>query len=222
MYLAIAAGVMHRGGSGAILVWMLLAGISTAAQAQMYDYHRQDYAMIAVKGLVPGGDPANITLAWMKPLYAGYLATARVLNGLHAEVDSVIAARSTAGVVREDDRALYRKCFYGPVRGWNLLGDNMRRFAIGGLVCLDRLDLFFAFVLVPMNAVLIAMWFWQRKRGPQIPRQLVIRLIGLDAARSRPENVVPERRTHTVPAVIVFVMMTHVILLQPEPHAPFH
>ncbi len=162
IYLAIAAGVMHRGGSDTILIWMVLAGISNAVQAQMYEYHRHEYAMIAVKGLAPRVDPAKITQAWMQSLYAGYLATARMLNGLHAEAESRIAARSTAGLVREDDRAQYRKCFYGPMRGWNLLGDNMRRFAIGLLVCLDRLDLFFAFVLLPMNVVLIALWFWQR------------------------------------------------------------
>lgn len=162
IYLAIAGGVIHRGGSSAILVWMVLAGISNAAQAQMYEYHRHDYAMIAVRGLALGGEPANITQRWMKSLYAWYLATARTLNGLHAEVESVIAARATAGVVREEDRALYRKCFYWPMRGWNLLGDNMRRYAIGLLVCLDRLDLFFAFVLLPMNLVFIALWFWQR------------------------------------------------------------
>lgn len=162
IYLAIAAGVIHRGGSSTILIWMVLAGISNAVQAQMYEYHRHDYAMIAVKGVAPRGDPAQVTQAWMKSLYAWYLATARVLNGLHAEVESVIAARSTAEVVREDDRARYRKYFYWPMRGWNLLGDNMRRYAIGILVCLDRLDLFFAFVLLPMNAVLIALWFWQR------------------------------------------------------------
>lgn len=162
IYLAIAAGVMHRGGSSAILIWMVLAGIANAIQAQMYENHRHDYAMIAVKGLAPRGDPAQVAQAWMKSLYAWYLATARVLNGLHTEVESVIAARSAAGVVREEDRALYRKCFYWPMRGWNLLGDNMRRYAIGILVCLDRLDLFFAFVLLPMNLVLVALWLWQR------------------------------------------------------------
>ena len=39
----------------------------------------------------------------------------------------------------------------------------MRRFAIGLLVCFDRLDLFFVFILLPMNLVLIALWFWQRR-----------------------------------------------------------
>ena len=29
-------------------------------------------------------------------------------------------------------------------------------------LCLHRIDLFFAFVLVPMNLALIALWFWQR------------------------------------------------------------
>lgn len=162
IYLAIAAGVMHRGGSGTILIWMVLAGMANAIQAQMYENHRHDYATIAVSGLVPR-EPTQITQEWMKSLFAWYLATPRMLNGLHAEVESLIAARSTAGVVREDDRAHYRKCFYWPMRGWNVLGDNMRRYAIGILVCLDRLDLFFAFVLVPMNLALVVVWLWQRR-----------------------------------------------------------
>jgi phosphatidylglycerophosphate synthase len=162
IYLGIALGVIHRGGSGAILFWMVLAGIANAVQAQMYEYHRHDYAMIAVRGLVPRGDPAKVTQGWMKSLYAWYLITARMLTGLHVEVESLIAARSTAGVVREEDRPRYRDCFYGPIRGWNLLGDNTRFYAIGVLVWLGRIDLFFAFVLLPMNLALLALWLWQR------------------------------------------------------------
>jgi hypothetical protein len=85
-----------------------------------------------------------------------------MLNGLHVEVESVMAARSIGGTVREDDRARYRDCFHGPVRAWNLLGDNARFYAIGLLAWLHRLDLFFAFILVPMNLALVALWLWQR------------------------------------------------------------
>jgi phosphatidylglycerophosphate synthase len=163
IYLGIATGVIHRGGSGAIFVWMVLAGVANAVQAQMYEYHRHDYAMIAVRGLVPRSDPGQIAQAWMKSLYARYLATARMLSGLHVEVEALIASRSTAGAVREDDRTRYRKVFYAPMRGWNLLGDNTRFYAIGVLVWLGRIDLFFAFVLLPMNLALIALWLWQRR-----------------------------------------------------------
>src|SRR5205823_3146233 len=57
----------------------------------------------------------------------------------------------------------YRDCFYWPMRGWNLLGDNTRFYAIGVLAWLHRLDLFFIFILVPMNLALIALWLWQRR-----------------------------------------------------------
>jgi hypothetical protein len=43
-----------------------------------------------------------------------------------------------------------------------LLGDNTRFYAIGVLVCLHQIDLFFAFVLLPMNLALVALWLWQR------------------------------------------------------------
>jgi hypothetical protein len=88
--------------------------------------------------------------------------TQRWLIGLHAQVEAALAARSVAGRVREDDRARYREYFYRPVRGWNLLGDNTRFYTIGVLVCLHRIDLFFAFILLPMNLALIALWLWQR------------------------------------------------------------
>ena len=162
IYLAIAAGLLHRGGGGAIIIWTALAVLANTAQAQMYEYHRHHYAMIVVKGLVPRDDPAKITSPWIKSLYRWYLATQRMLNGLHVEVESLIAARSTEGVVRADDQARYRECFYRPVRGWNLLGDNTRFYAIGVLAYLHRIDLFFAFILVPMNLALAALWLWQR------------------------------------------------------------
>jgi phosphatidylglycerophosphate synthase len=163
IYLAIAAGLLQRGGSGAIIIWTALAALANMAQAQMYEYHRHHYAMIVVKRLVPRDDPAKIASPWIKWLYRWYLAVQQMLNGLHVEVESVIAARSTVGAVREDDRATYRECFYWPARGWNLLGDNTRFYAIGVLVCLHRIDLFFAFILVPMNLAFVALWLWQRR-----------------------------------------------------------
>jgi phosphatidylglycerophosphate synthase len=163
MYLAITAGLLQRGEGPSILIWMLLAAIANITQAQMYEYHRHHYATIVVKRFVPRDDPAKITSPWIKWLYGGYLAMQRMLNGLHVEVESAMAARSIGGAVREDDRARYRDCFYWPVRGWNLLGDNTRFYAIGVLALLHRIDLFFMFILVPMNLALIALWLWQRR-----------------------------------------------------------
>ena len=161
IYLAIAAGIIHRGGNSSILLWMFLAGLANAMQAQMYDYHRTAYATVVAEGRAPGNDPAKVPL-WVRWLFRGYLMMQRCLIGWHAEVENAIAARSVGGRVREEDRAKYRQCFYRPVRGWNLLGDNTRFYAIGVLACLHRIDLFFAFILLPMNLALLALWFWQR------------------------------------------------------------
>jgi len=163
IYIAIPAGLLSRGGSGAIIIWAALAAIANTAQAQMYDYHRHHYATIVVKRFVPRDDPGKIASPWIKWLYRWYLAMQRMLNGLHVEVESVMAGRSTAGVVSAEDLARYRDCFYWPVRGWNLLGDNTRFYAIGVLAWLHRLDLFFTFILVPMNLALLTLWIWQRR-----------------------------------------------------------
>jgi CDP-alcohol phosphatidyltransferase-like enzyme len=161
VYIAIATGIVHRGGSSSILVWMMLAGIANAMQSQMYDYHRTAYVSVVAAGLAPSNDPAKVP-SWIRWLYSGYLMMQRWLIGQHARVETAVAARSVAGRVREEDRVRYRECFYRPVRGWNILGSNTGLYAIGVLILLHRVDLFLAFILLPMNLALIALWFWQR------------------------------------------------------------
>jgi hypothetical protein len=161
IYIAIAAGIIHRGGSSSVLVWMLLAGLSNAIQSQMYDYHRTAYVTVVAEGRAPGNDPAKVP-SWIRWLYSGYLMMQRWLIGPHANVEATLAARSSAGRVREEDRARYRECFYRAVHGWNILGSNTGLYALGVLIWLHRVDLFLIFILGPMNLALIALWFWQR------------------------------------------------------------
>lgn len=161
IYIAIAAGMIHRGGSSSVLVWMLLAGLSNAIQSQMYDYHRTAYVTVVAEGCAPGNDSAKVP-SWIRWLYSGYLMMQRWLIGPHARVEAALAARSDAGRVRDEDRARYRECFYRPIHGWNILGSNTGLYALGVLIWLHRVDLFFIFILVPMNLALIALWFWQR------------------------------------------------------------
>jgi phosphatidylglycerophosphate synthase len=161
IFLAIGANLIHRGSSASILTWMLLAGIATAIHAQMYVYYRDSYIAVVTKGLAPTAASTNVPplLGW---LVRAYFGAQRWFVGLHGEVETAVAARAAAGRVRDDDRARYREIFYPLVRGWNFLGDNTRFLAVGVLVCLHRIDLFFAFVLVVMNLAFIILWLWQR------------------------------------------------------------
>ena len=163
IYLAIAAGVLHRGGSNDVIIfWMILAGIATIAHAQMYEYHRTAYRSVVDRGRVPQQAPAKVP-PWLRGFYRGYLVMQRSLIGLHTEVEAALARRGREGAVTEEDRKSYREQFYAPVRGWNLLGDNTRFYAIGALAWFHRIDLYFAFILLPMNLAFIALWLWQRR-----------------------------------------------------------
>jgi len=161
IYIAIAAGIFHRGGNGFIFVWMLLAGLSNAIQSQLYDYHRTAYVTVVKEGRAPGHDSAEVP-SWIRWIYSGYLVTQHWLIGPHAQVAAALAERSAAGKVREEDRGRYRECFYRMIRGWNILGSNSGLYALGILMWLHRVDLFFIFILLPMNLALIVLWFWQR------------------------------------------------------------
>ncbi|HYJ06053.1 MAG TPA: CDP-alcohol phosphatidyltransferase family protein [Chthoniobacterales bacterium] len=162
IYLAIAAGMLDRGGSSVVILWMALAGIATAAHAQMYEYHRTAYCSIVEKGQVPRQEPSRVA-PWLRGLYRGYLLMQRWLSGRHGEVEAALSRRAIAGAVTDEDRIRYRNHFYAPVRGWNFLGDNTRFYAIGALAWFHRIDLYFAFILLPMNLACVATWLWQRR-----------------------------------------------------------
>jgi phosphatidylglycerophosphate synthase len=162
-HIAVYTGIsISAGGSGAgwSLWWIVpLAAISNVVHAQLYDYHRNTYIAIAVKG-----EPTRATFGTPhRGLLRVYETMQRVWSGTHPAVEHVIAKRQCGGRVRDSDRRLYRSCFYWPVRGWNVLGDNTRFYAIGVLALLGRVDRFFLVVLVPMNLALTALWAWQSR-----------------------------------------------------------
>ena len=153
---------------------MLLAAISNAMQAQMYDYYRHSLRDGRREGRVPGRTiRRRIESRWIGWLYRCYLLGQRRLSVCTGRWSHVLATRSNAGVVREEDRTRYRECFYWPVRGWNLLGDNTRFYAIGvWRACTE--SIYFSFILVPMNLALVVLWLWQRNADRKISRQAVI------------------------------------------------
>jgi len=163
IYLAIMAKILTHAGGYNIIFWGVLAGMANFAHAQLYVYYRTAYAQIVIEGIVPGAKPLALHARWAVWLLHIYRTIQRRLIGAHAEVETVLTARASNGSVRDDDRAKYREYFYWPVRGWNFLGDNTRFYAIGFLALIHHIDWFFAFILLPMNVALVALWIWQRE-----------------------------------------------------------
>lgn len=164
IFTAIVASSAGRGAAVSSLVPLAaLSGLMTAFHAQLYDYHRTAYLQLAIKGTVRRETGPRLRVAWLDTVLRAYESIQRTLAGSHADVERAIAARASNGIVRDEDRSRYRACFYGPVRGWNLLGDNTRRYALGVLAWFHHLDWFLAFILIPMNAALVALWLWQAR-----------------------------------------------------------
>ncbi|MGI8437789.1 MAG: CDP-alcohol phosphatidyltransferase family protein [Chthoniobacterales bacterium] len=171
IYLALTASMLQHESSPAVIGLMFLAIISNIAHGQMYEYHRHHYISVVLKGRVPQDDPARLNSPIIAWLYRGYLACQRALNGAHAETMRAIASRAPGGIVSDVDRDRYREYFYAPVRGWNFLGDNTRFYAIGVLALIHRLDLFFAFMVLPMNCAFLVLWFWERRADERFLRE---------------------------------------------------
>jgi phosphatidylglycerophosphate synthase len=163
-YVALVVRMVHGGDP---LWWALslgaLGGVATAIHAQMYDYHRTAYAAIVLKGKAASPDFDGTAVDRRSGLVKSYEGLQRRLSGLHAAVERAIAARADHGMVPADLRQRYRECFYLPVRWWNLFGDNIRRYALIALAIAGHLDWYFAFILVPLNLVLLGVWRYQRR-----------------------------------------------------------
>jgi phosphatidylglycerophosphate synthase len=163
VYVAIVAGFLSRGGDLSFIVLAAVSAVANTVHAQLYDYFRDSYATVAIRGDVPRRGVPPARPRWARALVRGYERVQQRLAGLHPDVEAAVAARSHGGRVSQADRARYRSCFYWTVRGWNFLGDNTRIYAIGALAWWHHVDWFFAFVLVPMNVALAALWLWQRR-----------------------------------------------------------
>lgn len=163
LYLALAALVVRDGGGAAALALTAVSALCTAVQAQMYDYHRTAYAAFVLKGRVPVELMAPSTPGLLGGAAAAYAGAQRALLGLHRTVERAIAERADGGAVREADRSAYRACFYRRVIGWNLLGDNVRRYTIAACVLAGHPTWFMAVTLGPLNAVTAVLWWAQQR-----------------------------------------------------------
>lgn len=186
-YIAIALRVVWGGGSWWVVGVGLLAGAATALHAQMYDYHRTAYSAIVLKGRTAMAEPWSDSGADRRSgLVRGYEALQRRLSGLHASVERAIANRAVGGVVQQADRSRYRECFYRPVRCWNLFGDNVRRLGFIALASVHHLEWYFAFILIPLNVLLIGVWTYQQRADQRF-------LDGSSALRQDPPQRAVER-----------------------------
>jgi hypothetical protein len=125
----------------------------------MYDYHRTTYTAYAIHG-------EALPSASGKP-HAGilgvYESIQRLIAGRHPDVERLLAAGADHGRIAERDRDRYRACFYRPVRGWNLMGDNVRRLSIALAAWFQRPEWFIAAELVPLNVAFAVLWWVQRR-----------------------------------------------------------
>ena len=150
-YIAIAIRMARDGSAWA---WPLaaIAGVVTIVHAQLYDYHRTTYTEIVVRGR----STRPMSRTHTGPLGA-YERMQRALAGLHPEVERRIGIRAGGGPVSNDERDSYRASFRRLMPGWNLFGDNVRRYAIAVLAIAGRLDWFFPVVLL-LNLPLALVW----------------------------------------------------------------
>lgn len=162
LYLGLVGATGPTWGWRAAFLLAAAAGACTALQAQMYDYHRTAYAGFAIHGRIPTELTMPAVGGVLGGVVQGYAALQRSLLGRHRIVEQLLIAEARDGRVVEHDRELYRACFYRPVRGWNVLGDNVRRFAIAGCVLVQQPEWFIPFTLGPMNVVLLALWWYQQ------------------------------------------------------------
>jgi phosphatidylglycerophosphate synthase len=171
MFIAIAAGHVHRGGSGTIVWWMVLAGLASIVHAQAYDYYRTAYASVVNEGRARRSEPAQVA-GWLRAAYRAYSAIQRLIVASHEQVGAALNSRAQGGLIGDAERQRYRTSFQRLVRGWNLLGDNMRRYAVGVLACFGRIDLLFLYIAVAMTVIFVVMRLWQTRADRRFLEQL--------------------------------------------------
>ena len=108
--------------------------------------------------------PRQVTSPWLRWLYRWLPDGDNDCSiGLHAEVESRASQRDRrqASCARTIEPGI-GSIFTGPSAVGICSETTPGSMPSVYWLCLHRIDLFFAFILVPMNLALIALWFWQR------------------------------------------------------------
>jgi phosphatidylglycerophosphate synthase len=166
IYVGLLWGLNAAGSPAASVVLVLAAAAVNIVHAQLYDYYRTAYEKIGLKRRLSPGALAVLSLRddAQPTVLALYERMARVFAGRHSVVEAAIARRAVDGAVTAADSTRYRALFYGPVRGWNLLGDNTRFYGLGVLALIGHLEWFPFLVLIGQNLAWAVVAVWQRRR----------------------------------------------------------
>lgn len=181
VYLALATAASQAQGSW-VWIWAVAAGVSHAVQANTYEAQRYDYdfwvqGKASARILTPDefrAESAGATgAAWaLGQLQLLYLTVQhRTGAGTGPVHDALVeAARPPGGAARVAQA--YRATHLAGVRRWNLLSSNVRTVAIA-VACLAGSPVyFFAFEVVVLNLVFVALLAMRRRND----RALLARL----------------------------------------------
>ncbi len=175
LYLAIGLGHVAAGGSAWIFLPVVLAGLSHACQASMYDYYRNQYIDYGIKGRLPSRETPDPVTGWGRALsfaYGDYDVLQRFLARPHVRLEAELKRRFPSGTLSPEAAAAYRRRNYWMVRGWNVFGDNTRFYVVALCAWLGRMEAFLVASLVVLNAVFILLCAVQAVQDARLSREL--------------------------------------------------
>lgn len=138
-------------------ILMFIAGFSNIIQNSVYDFYRTSFVSVKKRDFsfleVSSG---NI---FFNGVYRIYLKIQNLFVGRHIFILNLIKESKSYDFLKK----IYESIFLRSIQFVNILGDNWKINGLVFLSILERLDLFFFYVIIFLNAVMIFVLIIQRK-----------------------------------------------------------
>ncbi|MCX7905899.1 MAG: CDP-alcohol phosphatidyltransferase family protein [Elusimicrobiales bacterium] len=159
VYIALYFRFKDTHGELSYLLIMFFAGFSNIVQNSIYDFYRTSF--IAVKEQNYSFLLSDLSSKFLSLIYGLYIFIQRILLSRHIQLLNLI--KLNRGQSFNEIKKIYEETFLPNIQLVNILGDNWK---INGLIMLSlvgRIDLFFWYVAIVLNLILIIVIFIQRK-----------------------------------------------------------
>ncbi|MBI4056625.1 MAG: CDP-alcohol phosphatidyltransferase family protein [Elusimicrobia bacterium] len=146
-----------------ILLPMLLSGVSHSLQSCLYDFFRNQYIDYVVRRHLPKEEKTEKLSGFLGWAYQDYTARQRKLAAVRFRLEQSLRRIYPKGSLPDECVQAYRSGNRILVRGWNLMGDNLRFLYLSAAILLGRLEWYFYFAVVPLNMIMGLLLFLQAR-----------------------------------------------------------
>ncbi|MBI4052023.1 MAG: CDP-alcohol phosphatidyltransferase family protein [Elusimicrobia bacterium] len=156
-----------------IFVLCVLSGVSHSLQACLYDFFRSQYVSYVIRRRLPQEKaPTEELTGFLAWAYQDYTRRQRRMTWMRSALETSLGKLYPSGELSSEVAQAYRRWNRLLVKGWNLMGDNLRFLYLTAAILIGGLEWYFYFAIVPLNLIAGVLLLLQSRSDRNLQKEI--------------------------------------------------